>query len=482
MKIQSVALLSALGMSLCGSAVYLFAPAAASSPIQGASAESTPGPLEALQDLPKVSTSFETGATLHMEGHVGHGLIEKGKGRSTFLMVEASASGDAGEGRGNGHLAIVIDRSGSMKGDRLPRALAAAKSAVDHLDDGDRVSVVSFDTQPVNEVSMTTVDASTRPSIKAAIDNISLGGDTCISCGIGAGITELRRSEGAADQMIVLSDGDATAGIRDVPGFESIARSAREVGIGVSTIGVGTSYNQKILGAIALHSGGGHYFIEDAASLERVFLAEAERLQKTVALSATMTVDLAEGVTLERVYDRSFKRDGQRLTVTLGNFSAGDKKTLLLEVKVPAEREGIAKLADVALRFEDRKVGGQGACQGSLETLIATEGSELDPLIAARIERTKTASTLREVNDLLEEGRVDEAEAKLEQQQSALAAAADRATRAAPAGKADALAKDFAAQSSAVAGAKKTVVAKPKGVDAERAKKKNVEMMNPFML
>ena len=73
----------------------------------------------------------------------------------------------------------------------LPRALAAANAAVDHLEDGDRVSVISFDTRPTTDVSMTTVNPSTRQAIRSAIQNISLGGDTCISCGIHAGVEEL---------------------------------------------------------------------------------------------------------------------------------------------------------------------------------------------------------------------------------------------------------------------------------------------------
>ena len=68
----------------------------------------------------------------------------------------------------------------------------------------------------------------------------------------------------------------------------------------MTTIGVGTSYNQKILGAIAQNADGGHYFIEDASSLERVFTAEAEKLRATVALAATATIELGPGVTVTR--------------------------------------------------------------------------------------------------------------------------------------------------------------------------------------
>ncbi|MRG96496.1 vWA domain-containing protein [Polyangium spumosum] len=484
MKLHSVALLSALGMLVSGSSVYLLAPASSGESRPGAGQEARPGDEAPQTTTPDVAATFSAGATLRLEGRIGHARLEKGGTRTTYVMVEVHADADAGERRvAENHLAIVIDRSGSMKGERLPRALAAANAAVDHLEDGDRVSVVSFDTRPTTDVSMTTVNTSTRGAIKSAIENISLGGDTCISCGIQAGVEELRKSTSAADRMVVLSDGDATAGVRDVPGFEAIARSARDAGIGVSTIGVGISYNQKILGAIALHAGGRHHFIEDAASLERVFLDEAERLRKTVALSASVTVDLAEGVTLTRVFDRTFRRSGQRLTVPLGNFSAGDTKTLLLELRVPAEAEGIRPVADVGLRFEDRKAGGEGSCSGKLDVRIGADGeagSELDPILATRIARTRTADTLDAVNELLEQGRTEEAEAKLAAQEQALREVAARAREAAPAGRAEAIVQDLEGQTRTIAGAKKAAAAKPTGVDKARAQKRNVEAANPY--
>src|SRR4029079_14105162 len=79
-------------------------------------------------------------------------------------------------------LAIVVDRSGSMKGERIANAVAAAVGAVDRMRDGDSVVVVSFDTQAQVVVPRTVVDASTRQSITSSIRTIRLGGDTCVSC------------------------------------------------------------------------------------------------------------------------------------------------------------------------------------------------------------------------------------------------------------------------------------------------------------
>src|SRR5262249_22091250 len=159
----------------------------------------------------------------------------------------------------------------------------------------------------------TTITPTNRERVNASIRSITLGGDTCISCGIEQGMTLLEQTPGKVNRMILLSDGDANHGVRDVPGFRAIAQRALSRGIPVSTIGVDVDYNEKILSAIAQESNGRHHFVENDAGLTRVFEAEAESLTGTVASSAEVAIDLAPGVELEQVFDRTFRRSGNRI-------------------------------------------------------------------------------------------------------------------------------------------------------------------------
>ena len=70
-------------------------------------------------------------------------------------------------------------------------------------------------------VPPTTVAPRTRGLILEGIRGISLGGDTCISCGIEEGLVQLGQANGGVSRMVVLSDGDANHGVRDVPGFRA---------------------------------------------------------------------------------------------------------------------------------------------------------------------------------------------------------------------------------------------------------------------
>jgi Ca-activated chloride channel family protein len=483
MKVRTVALLSSAGMLLSSAVGWSFGPPP--------SASATPSALVVPSVIERRTgdvvaddgqlASFETGTTLRLAGRIGHARLAPGSSGNTFVLVEVKAGEDSATTPAPSHLALVIDRSGSMRGERLRNAIAGASVAVDHLGDGDVVSVIAFDSRPTRVVPATTIDPRSREQIKAAIRGITVGGETCISCGIDDGITELSGTTGKVERMIVLSDGEATAGVRDLVGFRSLAGHARDKGVGVTTIGVGTSYNQKILGAIAQEAGGGHYFIEDAASMERAFQTEADNLRATVAVGTEATIELAAGVELVRVYDRPFQKQGNRVVVPLGSFTKGDTQTVLVEVRVPTNATGAAKVANVGLSYRDLVRSEDAKSRGTLAVEVGPGESELDPIVSGRVQRSQTAAAVLGANDLFQQGKFEEAQQKLQVAQQALSAASASAKKSPPSPRAAALDKDFEGQASVLSKASSGLRKENSAPDADRSLRRNQEVANPYM-
>jgi Ca-activated chloride channel family protein len=365
-----------------------------------------------------------------VDGRVGHAKLLQGSPGETFVMLEVRGA-DAGSAKSAApvNLSIVIDRSGSMKGSRMRNAQNAATAAVDRLHDGDVVSVVTFDTQTSVVVPPTSIGPGSRERAIADIRSITLGGDTCVSCGVEEGLAQLDRTSGRVNRMIVLSDGDANHGVRDVPGFRSIAERARGRGTSITTIGVDVDYNQKILAALAQESNGRHYFVENDDALERIFEAEAESLTSSIASGAEASIDLAPGVELDRVLDRSFRRVGSRVIVPLGTFDRSEVKTVLMKVRVPTRGDGAVPVANVEVAWKDLIDEREASCKGKLGLeLVGDAASELDPVVLGRVSRSETSAALREANSLFEQGRVDDARRKLDQQAAGLRAQAAKTT------------------------------------------------------
>ena len=480
MKIRTVALLSSAGMLLSSAVGWSFGPPPAlSAVLQPSVPEQRTGDVVADDGT---LASFETGTTLRLAGRIGHARLAPGSSGNTFVLVEVKT----GEAEGvtapaPSHLALVIDRSGSMRGERLRNAIAGASAAVDHLGEGDVVSVIAFDSRPTRVVPATTIDSRNREQIKAAIRGITVGGETCISCGIDDGISELQGTTGKVERMIVLSDGEATAGVRDLVGFRSLAGHAREKGVSVTTIGVGTSYNQKILGAIAQEAGGGHYFIEDAASMERAFQSEADSLRATVATGTEASIELAAGVELVRVFDRPFQKQGNRVVVPLGSFTKGDTQTVLIEVRVPTGAPGSAKVASVELGYRDLVGSRDAKSRGTLAVEVGAGESELDPIVSGRVQRSQTAAAVLGANDLFQQGKFEEAQQKLQVAQQALSTASAKAKKSPPSGRAAALDKDFEGQAGVLSRASSGLRKESSAAEGERSLRLNQEVANPYM-
>lgn len=463
MKTRTLGFLTALSMALVGGAVYAVTPNGGFSATPDPSVAEAAPTDETAEDAALLGAAgaatlgqFTAGKTVTVDGRVGQSKLLGASTQENLLLLELKGSSESGGEQPRVNLSIVIDKSGSMRGTRLTNALAAAETAVQRLRDGDTVSVIAFDTKIETVVPTTAINTSSRGSALQAIRGISLGGDTCISCGLEEGLSELRRADsfgaggtGAVDRMILLSDGEPTSGVRDVSSFRAIAQRAMTQGVSVTTIGVDVDFNETIMTAIALASNGRHHFVENDRDLARVFEAEAAALEESVAADSVAEIELAPGVELVQVFDRTFTRSGNRITVPLGTFTKGETKTVLVKVRAPAGADGAADLAKVDVAYRDLVSGKDEKHSGSLgfeRVSSSTDVAELDGLVLDRLQRSETAAALRDANSLFVVGKADEARRRLQQAQQSLNKAKTVAPKLAPAGRAKDVERSFAAQ------------------------------------
>ncbi|MBX3188992.1 MAG: VWA domain-containing protein [Labilithrix sp.] len=472
MKLRTTMLLAAAGV-LASAAGALAIPM---HPTTAATAD--PSIVSALTSAadPRDPARMSAGETLLVDARLGHASIAKNSRGETFLFAQVGATDDKATGSAASpmNLALVIDRSGSMKGERIANAMNAAVGAIERLRDGDSVTVVSFDTTAQVVVPPTRVSTETRASMERAIRSIRLGGDTCISCGLTEAMQQLQLTTLGGDRvnrMIVLSDGATNAGVKDIGGLRAMAGRMHGRGVTISTIGVDVDFDEKVMAALANEGNGRHYFVANASGLPAVFSQEFDDLLASVAKEAELTIELAPGVEVAEVFDRSFRREGNKIVVPFGTFSAKQEKTVLVKLTVPADRDGSRQIADVKLTYRDLVKKADATSTGTLALDVKSDGSEqrdLDPFVAARVERSRTAATLTEANKLFESGRVAEARAKLatrkvelkKTEEGALAAASSQPF-AAPRRAARSLDRDFSDQALAVAEAERNFAPAP---------------------
>ncbi len=165
-------------------------------------------------------------------------------------------------------LALVIDRSGSMGGDKLELCKSAAIATVDLLQSKDYVAVIAFDSSAHSVVPMTRV---TSPAaIAAQIATLNVAGGTNIEPGMEEARKALASVNAKVKHMIVLTDGQTAGG-----NYEQLASQIHNDGVTISTVGVGEGAALGLLQMIAKLGGGQFYTTNDASHLPRIFTQDA---------------------------------------------------------------------------------------------------------------------------------------------------------------------------------------------------------------
>jgi Ca-activated chloride channel family protein len=289
---------------------------------------------------------------MHLNAHRDVDVVALETEDEVSLLLELTAPINApSQDRSPTALVVVLDRSGSMAGERLSGAQHALRDLVDRLDPTDHFGLVAFD----HEASVVVPAGPVRDkeSIKRAISDVTPGGSTDLSAGYLRGLQELRRSGAAGPRLLLISDGHANAGIVEPARLGEVAASAAEDGITTSTLGFGLGYDEALLGAIARGGNGGDLFAEDADTAVGLIAHEVDGLLNQSVQAASLLLRMAPEVAGVRVAnDLPAHATDDGILVELGSFWSGELRKLVLTFDVPGMPAlGLAQIATLELRY-----------------------------------------------------------------------------------------------------------------------------------
>jgi Ca-activated chloride channel homolog len=262
------------------------------------------------------------------------------------------------EGRIPLNLSLVLDRSGSMSGEKIRYARDAAALVAARLYPEDVISVVAFDDH-VETVAEPGTGAE-QTDLTRAIRGIETRGMTNLSGGWlrGRELVASRRSPGGVNRVLLLTDGHANVGLTDHESLVGLALQGAETGISTTTIGFGTGFDEHLLRAMA-DAGGGHtYYIESAEQAPAIF---DDELQGLLTLSAqNVTVEIRPGPACELAGVRHgypATTTAGAVTLQVGDLYAREPRRVLMEFGVPPGGAH-AEVAEVVVRADVLTAGG----------------------------------------------------------------------------------------------------------------------------
>ncbi len=278
---------------------------------------------------------------VQMDVALSNPYLEAGKKNTTFLKVGLTGFEADAKSRAPVNVALVIDKSSSMGGEKIAQARNAAKMAVERLQEDDIVSIVAYDSNV--QVLVPATKLTDKSQVLRRIDQLQAGGTTALFAGVSKGAAELRKflAKDRVNRVILLSDGQANVGPKTPGELGELGESLVKEGISVTTIGLGLGYNEDLMAKLAFESDGNHIFVEDEEQLVAIFDEEFGDILSVVAQEVVVKIDCADGIRPVRMLGREADISGAKVITTLNQIYSGQEKYILLEVEV-AEGEADA--------------------------------------------------------------------------------------------------------------------------------------------
>jgi Ca-activated chloride channel family protein len=166
---------------------------------------------------------------------------------------------------------------------------------------------------------------------------------------------------GMLNRLLILTDGFT----RDPARVQNMTAEARAAGIAISTLGIGSEFNEKLLVDLADASLGNAYFARVPQEIPPAFGQELTAVQSVIMRDVQIEVSFSAGVEMRRAYRvrpsiamlRNPARDGRKISTGMGDLDPQNPPALLVELIVPTRSVGNFRIARVSVGHPDQERG-----------------------------------------------------------------------------------------------------------------------------
>ena len=279
------------------------------------------------------------------------------------------------------HLVAVVDKSGSMSGEPLALVRASLLSALDHLREGDQLSIVLYGDRAHVHLEPTPVRGSTRAQIATRIREIESAGSTAMEEGLRTGYDVARQSMAAfkgTTRVMLFTDERPNVGNTEAAGFMGMAEAASRDGIGLTTIGVGVQFGAELATKISSVRGGNLFFFEDGTAMKKTFASDFDTMVTELAHEFRVRIAPSAGLRIAGVFGvpgEMLRWDGDAIVFDVASIFLSRRKGAIYVALAPTASSDLpmrivepgAALAQVDLGYtsasDGRRVAGRETCR-----------------------------------------------------------------------------------------------------------------------
>jgi Ca-activated chloride channel family protein len=289
-------------------------------------------------DRLREADGLDKSSSLSIRAKLSHNtLLTQVEEQAFYVLLDITPAADLPPLRLPLNLCLVLDRSTSMQGMRLQQVKEGVRQIIDRLTEKDALSVVVFsDRAEVILPSQKNIDKAMAKSIASTIQP---SGGTEMLQGLTVGLNELEqsRSQNSVNHLILLTDGQTYG---DETGCLEKAEWASHHQISLTTMGIGSDWNETLLDKMASTSGGVSVYVDSPRKIVDVFKDTIRDLSHVVARELTLSLNLASSVSFKEgflITPHIRRLEIQADKAVLGPLGTSHGKTLLMEFRAHLE-------------------------------------------------------------------------------------------------------------------------------------------------
>ncbi len=231
---------------------------------------------------------------------------------------------------------FVVDRSGSMSGQKIEQAKGALKFVLNNLNQGDLFNIIAYDSRVESfKPELQRYDDQTRGEALGYVEGIYAGGSTNIDGALQAALTQLQDDQ-RPTYIVFLTDGLPTAGERREPQIIENARQANKVRARIFSFGVGYDVNSLLLDKLTRACFGQSQYVRPNEDIEAHVAQLYQRIGAPAMVDLSIAFDLEnfpadKGSPVSRIYPQgAFDLFAGDQLVVVGRYKQpGDAKVTI---------------------------------------------------------------------------------------------------------------------------------------------------------
>jgi Ca-activated chloride channel homolog len=312
---------------------------------------------------------------------LSHGKVLAGETTRVYAELDLAAlAGSDDVERAPLSMAVVLDTSGSMSGDKIADAKRSVVQLIREMRDDDELTIIEYSDHSRVVEPLQRVGAA-RSRLISAVQGLSAGGGTNIPSGLRAALGELgAASQGRVRRVVLASDGLDSSRAQ----AQALARRSFGDGTTISSLGIGLDFDESYMSSLAVAGHGNFAFVDDKSSLGTFLSRELREASTTTLEAASVRLHLPTGVRFVAAHGADARVGEGTVDLTLGSLFAGDQRRVVVELDVDLEA-GDARGLRAEAEWSLARCG-NGECQArvSVPALSISGTGSADEVASAR--------------------------------------------------------------------------------------------------